>query len=46
MRNISISQLVVVFLVGVLLFSDFSKTVKSLRNLAKHNKFLKKLKKK
>jgi len=46
MRNISVSQLVVIFFLGILLFGDFSKTGKSLLNLIKHNKIYKNLKKK
>nr|YP_010131748.1 twin arginine protein translocation system- TatA protein [Thalassiosira profunda]QPZ94116.1 twin arginine protein translocation system- TatA protein [Thalassiosira profunda] len=46
MRNISIGQLIVVFFIGVLLFSDFSKIIKSLRDPFKNNKIYKNLKKK
>ncbi len=46
MKNISVNQLIVIFLVGVLLFSDFSKILKNLRNLIKNNEIYKTLKKK
>ena len=46
MRNISISQIFVVIILGVLMFSDFSKGLKSIRNLIKKNKIHKNLKKK
>ena len=46
MRNISIGQIFVVFIIGVLIFSDFSKILKNGRNLVKNNKIYKNLKKK
>jgi len=46
MRNIAISQFIVVIFIGVLLFSDFSKIIKYLRHLVKTNKVYKNLKKK
>ena len=46
MRNISIGQILVVFIIGVLVFSDFSKILKNARNLVKNNKIYKNLKKK
>jgi len=46
MRNISTSQLIVVFFIGILLFSDFSKIIKNLRGLIKKNKIYKNMKKK
>ncbi len=46
MKNISVNQLIVIFLVGILLFSDFSKILKILRNFIKNNKLYKTLKKK
>jgi len=46
MRNISISQIFVVVIIGVLMFSDFSKGLKSIRNLIKVNKIHKDSKKK
>jgi len=46
MKNISVNQLIIIFLVGVLLFSDFSKILKNLRNLIKNNEIYKTLKKK
>lgn len=46
MRNISIGQILVIFILGVLVFSDFSKILKNARNLVKNNKIYKNLKKK
>lgn len=46
MKNISVNQLIVIFLVGVLLFTDFSKILKTLRNFIKNNEIYKTLKKK
>jgi hypothetical protein len=46
MKNISINQLIVVFFIGILLFSDFSKITKNFRNLIKKTKIYKNLKKK
>lgn len=46
MRNISINQLIVIFVLGILLFSDLSRITASVRNLIKNNKFYKNLKKK
>jgi Sec-independent protein translocase protein TatA len=46
MRNISISQLIIAFLVAILLFSDFSKITKSFHNIVKNSKIYKNLKKK
>jgi len=46
MRNISIGQIFVIFIVGVLIFSDFSKILKNVRNLVKNTKIYKNLKKK
>ena len=46
MRNISIGQIFVIFTIGVLIFSDFSKILKNARNVVKNNKFYKNLKKK
>ena len=46
MRNISINQVIVVFFIGILLFSDFSKIIRIFRNLVKTNKIYKNLKKK
>ena len=46
MRNISISQFIVIFLLGILLFSDFSKIAKILNIPVKQNKICKNLKKK
>ena len=46
MKNISINQLIIVFFLGVLLFSDFSKILNNLRNLIKSNQIYKTLKKK
>ena len=46
MRNISASQLIVVFFVGILLFSDFSKIIKNLRGLTREGKTYKNMKKK
>jgi Sec-independent protein translocase protein TatA len=46
MKNISINQLIVVFFIGILLFGDFSKIIKSLRDLIKETKIYKNLKKK
>jgi Sec-independent protein translocase protein TatA len=46
MRNISIGQILVVFIIGALVFSDFSKILKNARNLVKNNKIYKNLKKK
>jgi Sec-independent protein translocase protein TatA len=46
MRNISINQLIVIFVLGILLFSDLSRITGSVRNLIKNNKFYKNLKKK
>ncbi len=37
MRNISISQLIVIFFLGVLLFSDFSKIKKAFQGFIKKN---------
>ena len=38
MRNISLGQLIIVFFVILLLFSDFSKITKNLHNLIKKRK--------
>jgi len=46
MRNISISQFIVVFFIAVLLFSDFSKVIKRFHNPIKNTKIYKNLKKK
>jgi|JI9StandDraft_1071089.scaffolds.fasta_scaffold01317_10 Sec-independent protein translocase protein TatA len=46
MKNISVNQLIIIFLVGVLLFSDFSKILKNIRNFIKNNEIYKTLKKK
>lgn len=46
MRNISISQIFVVIIIGVLIFTDFSKILKNTRSLIKNNKIYKNLKKK
>nr|YP_010208891.1 twin arginine protein translocation system - TatA protein [Skeletonema subsalsum]YP_010208930.1 twin arginine protein translocation system - TatA protein [Skeletonema potamos]UBA16201.1 twin arginine protein translocation system - TatA protein [Skeletonema subsalsum]UBA16240.1 twin arginine protein translocation system - TatA protein [Skeletonema potamos] len=46
MRNISIGQIFVIFIIGVLIFSDFSKILKNARNVVKNNKIYKNLKKK
>lgn len=46
MRNISIGQIFIVFFVGLLIFSDFSKLLKNAHNLIKNNKIYKNLKKK
>jgi Sec-independent protein translocase protein TatA len=46
MRNISIGQICIVFVVGLLIFSDFSKLLKNIRNLIKNSKIYKNLKKK
>jgi hypothetical protein len=46
MKNISINQFIVIFLVGVLLFTDFSKILKTLRNFIKNNEIYKTIKKK
>jgi Sec-independent protein translocase protein TatA len=46
MRNISIGQIFVIFIIGVLIFSDFSKILKNVRNVVKNNKIYKNLKKK
>ena len=46
MRNISINQLIVVFFIGILLFSDFSKIIKNFRDLIKKTTIYKNLKKK
>ena len=46
MRNISITQLIVVFFITMLLFSDFSKVTKSFRDSVKNSKIYKNLKKK
>ena len=46
MRNISIGQILVVFIIGILVFSDFSKILKNAHNLVKNNKIYKNLKKK
>jgi Sec-independent protein translocase protein TatA len=46
MRNISINQFIIVFFIGILLFSDFSKITKDFRKFVKNNKIYKSLKKK
>jgi hypothetical protein len=46
MKNISINQIIIIFLVGVLFFSDFSKIFKNLQNIIKNNETYKALKKK
>ena len=46
MKNISINQLIIVFFLGVLLFSDFSKILNNLQNLIKNNQIYKALKRK
>ena len=46
MKNISVNQLIIIFLVGVLLFSYFSKILKNIRNFIKNNEIYKTLKKK
>jgi hypothetical protein len=46
MKNISVNQVIIVFFVGILLFSDFSKICKNLRNLFKNTEISKTLRKK
>jgi len=46
MRNISITQFIIIIFLGVLLFSDFSKIIKYFRDFIKNNKMYKDLKKK
>ena len=46
MRNISVGQIFVIIIMGVLIFTDFSKILKNTRNLVKNNKIYKNLKKK
>nr|YP_010252063.1 twin arginine protein translocation system-TatA protein [Thalassiosira rotula]QTX08906.1 twin arginine protein translocation system-TatA protein [Thalassiosira rotula] len=46
MRNISISQFIVVIFLGILLFSDFSKMTQSFHALIKKNSIYKNIKKK
>ena len=46
MRNIGVSQLIVVFFIGILLFSDFSKIIKNIRGLIGEKKVYKNMKKK
>lgn len=46
MKNISLNQFIVIFLVGILLFSDFSKILNNLQNLIKNTEIYKALKKK
>jgi Sec-independent protein translocase protein TatA len=46
MRNISVGQIFVIIIIGVLIFTDFSKILKNTRNLVKNNKIYKNLKKK
>jgi hypothetical protein len=46
MRNISINQFIIIILVGILLFTDFSKILKNVRKLLKKNEIYKMLKKK
>ena len=46
MKNISINQLIVIFFIGILLFSDFSKIMKNFRDLIKKTLNYKNLKKK
>lgn len=46
MRNISVNQFIIILLVGILLFSDFSKILNNLQNLIKNNKIYKAIKKK
>ncbi len=46
MKNISINQFIIICLVGVLLFSDFSKILKNIQNFIKNNEIYKILKKK
>lgn len=45
MKNISISQILIIILLGILLFSDFSKITKKLNKFVKNCKFLQTLKK-
>ncbi len=45
MRNISLNQFFVLIIIGILLFSDITKTLKNLHNLIKHNKLFKNSKK-
>jgi hypothetical protein len=46
MKNIRVSQFIVLFLTGILLFSDFSKILKTFRSWVKNNEICKILKKK
>ena len=46
MKNISINQIIILLLIALLLFSDFSKILKTFQNLIKNNKIYKALKKK
>lgn len=46
MRNISINQFIIICIIGILLFSDFSKIIKTLNSFIKKNKIYKNLKKK
>lgn len=46
MRNISVNQFIIILLVGILLFSDFSKILNNLQNLIKNNEIYKAIKKK
>lgn len=46
MRNISLNQLFVIIVLGILLFSDLSKTIKNIHDLFRNSKFYKSLKKK
>jgi Sec-independent protein translocase protein TatA len=46
MRNISLSQIIIVLFFGVLLFGDFSKIMKDFHALIKKNKIYRPLKKK
>jgi len=46
MRNISVNQFIIIFLVSILLFSDFSKILDNLQNRIKNNGIYKAIKKK
>jgi len=46
MRNISVNQFIIIFLVSILLFSDFSKILDNLQNRIKNNEIYKAIKKK
>lgn len=45
MRNISLNQFFVLFILAILLFSDITRLLKNLRNLIKHSQFFKNSKK-